>query len=133
MYQLSLQESALMQVINKQYNTNITITDHRKSPRMFYKHVLFPYREAIGVWQRHNLKYYSGILRVIVKSDGLCFEELIPPPKIGGDFKVLDFLKISYDSSSDQQVIENKSQLAKSSTVRVLASEDAGKAYNKTT
>jgi len=115
-----------MHVINKQYNTNINITDHKKSPRMFYKHVLFPYREAIGVWQRHNLKYYSSILRVVVKSDELCFEELIPPPKLAGDFKVLDFLKICYDSSSGQQKIENKSQLAKSSTVRVLASEDAG-------
>lgn len=113
-------------MLNHQYRTNIQITDKTISLKLFYKHVLFPYRKTIGIWQRQNLKYYSGLLRVIVKNDGLYFEELVPPPNMAADFRILEFLKISYDVTSGKAVIENRSKLAKSETVKVIASEHAG-------
>ena len=63
---------------------------------------------------------------MIVKNDGLYFEELVPPPKMAAEFRILEFLKISYDVASGKEVIENRSKLAKSETVKVIASEHAG-------
>ena len=45
---------------------------------------------------------------------------------MAADFRILEFLKISYDVTSGKAVIENRSKLAKSETVKVIASEHAG-------
>lgn len=49
------------------------------SPRLFYRDVLHKYRRLLGLWQRHNLKHYGGLLRVSASGAGLLFEEILPP------------------------------------------------------
>jgi len=90
------------------------------SSRLFYQSVLYPYRRALGIWQRQNLKHYGGIIKVWPTSEYLLFEELIRPRVVGETFKRLPFLRISRKRTDAAAVIENLSRLSISTRVKVV-------------
>jgi len=65
------------------------------SPRVFYQNVLHEYGPMLGVWQRQNLKFYSGILRVYYVDNSIVFENLVPTSDIFSDLRRLKFLTVS--------------------------------------
>jgi len=46
------------------------------SARQFYQQVLHKFGPLCGVWQRTDLRYYSGLIRVLIKENSVVFEEL---------------------------------------------------------
>jgi len=65
------------------------------SPRIFYQNVLHKYGPMLGVWQRQNLKFYSGILRVYYEDKLIVFENLVPTSDIFSDLRRLKFLTVT--------------------------------------
>jgi len=90
------------------------------SCRLFYQSVLYPYRAAMGIWQRQNLKHYGGLMKVSLKNECVLFEDLIPPNIIGEPFKRVPFLRISRRRNDKSAVVENLSKFSASSKVKVV-------------
>eukprot|EP00088_Acartia_fossae_P034409 TRINITY_DN3532_c1_g1_i3.p1 TRINITY_DN3532_c1_g1~~TRINITY_DN3532_c1_g1_i3.p1 ORF type:complete len:393 (+),score=73.22 TRINITY_DN3532_c1_g1_i3:464-1642(+) len=124
-HDLCRNESIWANLSYRQFNVDLKVTA-TFSPRLFYRTLLYPYRKAVGVWQRKNLKHYGSILKVTPKSDGIHLQELVAPTKIFGDFKVFDFVKIGYDENSDKVVFENRSRFPKGGRACVKVNGVAG-------
>jgi len=94
------------------------------SARHFYKTVLHKHKHILGVWNRTNLKFYGGILKVTALCDSIQFQELIPPHKIEGDFKIQDFMKISYKHDSDQPITQIQTKLLNTNSSEIRSNDD---------
>ena len=93
---------------------------HDFSPRHFYKSVLHPHKHILGVWNRTNLKFYGGILKVTALSDSIRFQELIPPHKIEEDFKICDFMKICYSHDTEKPVTQIQTKILNTKSSEIL-------------
>lgn len=91
------------------------------SPRLVYQSVLHGYRDLVGqVFQRQNLEYYGGMLRVRVEGESLLFEELFPPlGKLDQPFQRVPFLCLSRAKSDAGIQIKNLSKMAPSKKVSI--------------
>ena len=74
-----------------------------------YQKLLFKYGPLLGAWQRHNLKFYGGLLRVYYEADtgGIIFENLLPAPDIYQDLRRQKFLTLSLTSDQSGVSVEN--------------------------
>ena len=77
--------------------------------RKLYQNLLFKYGPLLGTWQRHNLKFYGGLLRVYYEADsgGIIFENLLPAPDIYQDLRRQKFLTLSLTSDQSGVSVEN--------------------------
>ena len=69
------------------------------SPKIFYQKLLHRYGPLLGLWQRRNLKFYGGLMKIYLTQDGNVFKfnHLLPVSDIFGDLQEQEFLTISLD------------------------------------
>ena len=81
--------------------------------KYLYQNLLFKYGCLIGIWQRHNLKLYGGLLRVYYEAETGCiiFENLLPAPDIYQDLRRQRFLTLSLTSDRSGVTVENQDLL----------------------
>jgi len=119
-------ESIWIRLAQKDFDVRLHSSEEF-SCRLSYQSVLYPYRGALGVWQRQNLKHYGGLLKVSLTDHYVSFDDLIPELKVGepSAFKRQPFLRISRKRSEESAVIENLSKIAVTSNVKInLPSKD---------
>lgn len=117
--QLCREESLWIQLARHQVGAVLKVTEEF-SPRLYFQSVLYPYRHVLGLWQRRNLKYYGGLLKVSLRDQSLVFEDVIPPHRIGNDFEKVPFLRLSRMRADKEVVIENLSSIALSDGARII-------------
>lgn len=91
-------ESVWISKAKTDYKVKLKVEDNF-SPRIFYQNVLHKYGPMLGVWQRQNLKFYSGILRVYYEDKSIVFENLVPTSDIFSDLRRLKFLTVTLTDS----------------------------------
>ena len=124
-HKLCQEETIWLNLAWKDFKVKLKTTDEF-SPRIFYQSVLYPFRKALGLWQRQNLKYYSSIMKVSVRSDHLLFEEVIPPVELREQFTFLPFLQV-YRNRLDQTIkVKNLSKIALSNQVKIIKPVSGG-------
>jgi len=79
--------------------------DEKFSPRVFYQNVLHKFGKMFGLWQRQNLKFYSGVLRVFYEDKTVVFENLVPTSDIYSDLRRLKFLTVSLDPDNHSKAV----------------------------
>ena len=74
-----------------------------------YQNLLFKYGRLLGTWQRHNLKFYGGLLRVYYEAEtgGISFENILPAPDIYQDVRRQKFLTLSLTADHTEVAVEN--------------------------
>ena len=87
-------ESVWISKAKSDYKVKIKV-EESFSPRIFYQHVLHKFGPMFGLWQRQNLKFYSGILRVFYEDKTVVFENLVPTQDIYSDLERLKFLTVT--------------------------------------
>lgn len=89
------------------------------SPRTFYQHVLHKYGPMLGLWQRQNLKFYSGILRVFYEDKTVVFENLVPTQDIFSDLERLKFLTVSMTTENNTPIVMSHDKMTSAQNVKV--------------
>jgi len=121
---LSTDESIWIKIIFREFGLKVK-SRHDFSPRHFYKSVLHPHKHILGVWNRTNLKFYGGILKVTALSDSIRFQELIPPHKIEEDFKICDFMKICYSHDTEKPVTQIQTKILNTKSSEIRCNEES--------
>ena len=57
------------------------------SPRQFYQQVLHKFGPLFGVWQRTDLRYYSGLIKIYLRNNSVVFEQLMAPQSIAAEVR----------------------------------------------
>jgi len=96
-------ESVWISKAKTDYDIRLNV-DELFSPRIFYQNVLHKYGPMLGLWQRQNLKFYSGILRVFYDDKSVVFENLVPTSDIFSDLRRLKFLTITLGENKQPMV-----------------------------
>ena len=120
---LCQEETVWMHLADTQFKVKLNVTEEF-SPRLFFQSVLYPYRHALGLWQRRNLKYYGSLLKVSVKDTYILFEDIIPPNKLNQPFKRLGFLRLGRNRQDSRPQFTNLSKLALSDHIKVKYDDD---------
>ena len=73
-------EAVWVSLCQRDFNIQISVDIPAKN---LYQNLLFKYGPLLGTWQRHNLKFYGGLLRVYYEADTgvIIFENLNPTPE----------------------------------------------------
>ena len=100
-HRLSLDECLWIKIISKEFSLNVR-SDANFSPKHFYKTVLYTYKSTIGLWKQTNSRYYGRLLKITAYCDSLQLQYFETPDDIGGSFKKVDFVKISYQHESNE-------------------------------
>ena len=82
------------------------------SPRQFYQHVLHKFGPLFGLWQRTDLRYYSGLIKVYFDNNSVVFEQLKAPQSITDNMK-RETIFVIKDKSSEEFVDVEKGPLFK--------------------
>ena len=82
------------------------------SPRQFYQHVLHKFGPLFGLWQRTDLRYYSGLIKVHFNNNSVVFEQLKAPQSITDNMK-RETIFVIKDKSSEEFVDVEKGPLFK--------------------
>jgi len=88
------------------------------SPRIFYQNVLHKFGPMFGVWQRQNLKFYSGLLRVYYEDKSVVFENLVPTSDIYSELKRLKFLTVSMTTENKQPMVRSHDKMTSTQNVK---------------
>jgi len=88
------------------------------SPRIFYQHVLHKFGPMFGLWQRQNLKFYSGILRVFYEDKTVVFENLVPTQDIYSDLERLKFLTVTMMTENKKPMVTSHDKMTSTQNVK---------------
>ena len=97
-------ESIWSSFCKEKYGLNFAPEDELFSAKSFFQKILHRYGSLIGLWQRQNLKFYGGILRVRLESEwikSLVVEHLFPATNIFEDLRRKTFLTIRLNDEED--------------------------------
>jgi len=97
-------ESIWSSFCKEKYGLNFAPEDELFSAKSFFQKILYKYGSLIGLWQRQNLKFYGGILRVRLESEwikSLVVEHLFPATNIFEDLRRKTFLTIRLNDEED--------------------------------
>ena len=72
------------------------------SARHIYQNLLYKFGHLLGTWQRLNLTFYGGLLRVYYDAGAIKFEHLMPTSDIYQELSRLQFLTVT-DTSVENQ------------------------------
>eukprot|EP00092_Neocalanus_flemingeri_P002821 GFUD01003019.1.p1 GENE.GFUD01003019.1~~GFUD01003019.1.p1 ORF type:complete len:392 (-),score=91.25 GFUD01003019.1:223-1398(-) len=89
------------------------------SPRIFYQNVLHKFGKMLGLWQRQNLKFYSGILSVSYKDKSILFENLVPTSDIFCDLQRLKFLTVTMMTDNQKPVVTSHDKVSSTQNVEI--------------
>lgn len=118
-HRLCWEESIWIHLARLDFGARLKVTAEF-SPRLYYQSILYPFRNALGLWQRRNLKYYGGLLKVSVRDQRLMFEDVIPPYRIDNSLEKVAFLRLTRMRMDQEVVIENLSSIALSDGARIV-------------
>jgi len=90
------------------------------SPRNFYQHVLHKFGPMLGLWQRQNLKFYSGILRVFYEDKAVVFENLVPTQDIYADLERLKFLTVTMTTENNKPMVKSHDKMTSTQNVKFI-------------
>ena len=86
--------------------------DESFSPRQFYQQVLYKFGPLFGVWQRTDLRFYSGLIRIYLRDNSVVFEQLMAPQTIADDLRRESMFEIR-NKNDDEYVDVEKGHLYK--------------------
>ena len=98
------QDCVWSQLCRNQFGVSISGQDSFGS-RVYYQHFAHKFGPCVGLWQRRNLKFYGGLLKVTFcqKSKSLLLMNLIPNSDVKQDLREQLFLTISL--GEDHEII----------------------------
>jgi len=88
------------------------------SPRIFYQNVLHKFGKMFGLWQRQNLKFYSGIMRVSYEDKAIVFDNLVPTSDIFSDLQRMKFLTVTMMSDDLNPVVTSHDKMSGTQNVK---------------
>jgi len=111
-------ESVWISRAQTDYKVKLRVEDNF-SPRIFYQNVLFKYGKTFGLWQRQNLKFYSGIISVYYDDKAIVFDNLVPTSDIYSDLQRLKFLTITMMADSVMPLVTSHDKMTSTQNVQV--------------
>jgi len=84
--QLVKEESIWVERAKQDYGIDLK-TSEGFSPREFYQAVLYKLGPLLGVWQRTDLKHYSGLVKLSYQNQEVILEAILPPRTVNEDIK----------------------------------------------
>jgi len=84
--QLVKEESIWVERARQDYGIDLK-TSEGFSPREFYQAVLYKLGPLLGVWQRTDLKHYSGLVKFSYQNQEVILEAILPPRTVNEDIK----------------------------------------------
>ena len=88
-------ESVWISKAKSDFRVRLKAGESSVSPRVYYQNMLYKFGPMIGLWQRQNLKFYSGLLKVSYADRIVTFENLVPTSDIFSPLKYLKFLTVA--------------------------------------
>jgi len=82
------------------------------SPRQFYQRVLYRFGPLIGLWQRTDLRYYSGLIKIFFSNNSVVFAHLRTPKTIFDEVETVPIFVIK-DKNSEEYVDVEKGHIYK--------------------
>eukprot|EP00092_Neocalanus_flemingeri_P001842 GFUD01001963.1.p1 GENE.GFUD01001963.1~~GFUD01001963.1.p1 ORF type:complete len:429 (+),score=77.61 GFUD01001963.1:49-1335(+) len=80
--------------------------DENFSPRQFYQQVLHKFGPLFGVWQRTDLRYYSGLIKVYLRDNSVVFDQLLAPNFIAAELRREAMFVIRAKTSDEVDEVE---------------------------
>ena len=75
------------------------------SARHIYQNLLYKFGHLLGTWQRLNLTFYGGLLRVYYEAGAIKFEHLMPTSDIYQELSRLQFLTMTDTSVENHDLL----------------------------
>ena len=87
-----------------QFGVSVSCQDYH-SPRIFFQHFAYKFGPLVGLWQRRNLKFYGGLVKITFSqvNKSVLFKNLIPKSDIYENLEEQLFLTISF--GEDYQIV----------------------------
>jgi len=93
--QLCDNECVWISKANSDFRVKLKAGESSVSPRVYYQNFLHKFGPMLGLWQRQNLKFYSGLLKVSYTDRIVSFENLVPTSDVFSPLKCLKFLTVA--------------------------------------
>ena len=91
LHNLAAEEKVWVSLAKRLHGVDLHVSDSF-SPRQFYKAWLHKLGPLLGLWQRTDLRYYSGLVRVIFKEQAV-HVDLVSSQQLDQPLKVTHLLR----------------------------------------
>jgi len=111
-------ESVWISKAKSDFRVRLKAGESSVSPRVYYQNMLYKFGPMFGLWQRQNLKFYSGLLKVSYADRIVTFENLVPTSDIFSPLKCLKFLTVAL-SDDGSLLVHSHDKMTSTKKVRI--------------